>query len=199
MTRSRSRILVLGGTLWIALAAAMPAGSPPADALAKASTNSPTNASTPLAGLVLVDAAGAPYHSASGGAGTLVGIWASWCPSCREDLPALIRLGHELRDRDVRLLLVSVDRVPERGARHLASLGYRGEAAYDPAASSVRRLGIQGIPTVLLLDGAGRERERITGSGAEIMTRLKTKAIELAAGPRRGKSDGGRDGDSHGD
>ena len=88
----------------------------------------------------------------------------------------MIALGRELEREGGRLLLVSVDRMPEKGVRHLAAIGYAGEAAYDPGAQSVRRLGIQGIPTVLVLDRSGRERDRVVGSGAGICARLRASA-----------------------
>ncbi|HZZ85362.1 MAG TPA: TlpA disulfide reductase family protein [Anaeromyxobacteraceae bacterium] len=43
---------------------------------------------------------------------TLVHFWATWCPPCREELPALVRLGRELEARypgKFKLLAISVD------------------------------------------------------------------------------------------
>jgi thiol-disulfide isomerase/thioredoxin len=149
----------------------------------------PVLADSRLGGLNLVDAKGAPYAERSRGQVTLVGLWATWCPSCREDLPALIALGRELEREGGRLLLVSVDRVPEKAVRRLASIGYTGEAAYDPGAQSARRLGIQGIPTVLVLDRSGRERDRFVGAGAEIQARLKASARAVLASAGSPSSD----------
>jgi thiol-disulfide isomerase/thioredoxin len=137
---------------------------------------------SPLAGLALVDRSGAPYSARSSPPPpvTLVGIWATWCPSCRDELPALIAFGRELEREGGRLLLVSVDRTPEKGVRHLAAIGYQGEAAYDPGGKSVGgRLGITGIPTVVVLDRAGRERDRIVGSAPAARARIRASALAV--------------------
>ena len=39
----------------------------------------------------------------------MVNFWASWCEPCRREFPSYLRLARELRDRGVRLILVSVD------------------------------------------------------------------------------------------
>ena len=39
----------------------------------------------------------------------LVNVWASWCMPCREELPALVQLQHELGDQGLKLILVSAD------------------------------------------------------------------------------------------
>jgi thiol-disulfide isomerase/thioredoxin len=39
----------------------------------------------------------------------LLNVWATWCGPCREEFPDLVRVHRELRDRGVRLVLVSTD------------------------------------------------------------------------------------------
>jgi thiol-disulfide isomerase/thioredoxin len=133
-------------------------------------------ASAGLAGLELVDAQGARWTAAEPAApATLVGLWATWCPSCRTELPELVALGKELSESGVRLVLVSVDRTPEKAARYLEAMSYQGDAAYDPGARSSTKLGVEGIPTVLVLDAAGKEQARIVGSGKGTMARIRAE------------------------
>lgn len=40
---------------------------------------------------------------------TLVNIWATWCEPCRDEMPGLVRLRREYRDKDVDVILVSAD------------------------------------------------------------------------------------------
>ncbi len=93
-----------------------------------AAAGTPKVAGGTLAGLTLIDAQGGPYAPAAANDGTvtLVGLWATWCPSCRTELPELIRIGHELQSKGVRLVLVSVDRTPEKAASYLARMNYAG-------------------------------------------------------------------------
>ena len=55
----------------------------------------------------------------------LVNVWATWCQPCREEMPLLLRLRQEYRDRGVELLLVSGDFSTENDAAR-AFLGELG-------------------------------------------------------------------------
>ena len=137
-------------------------------------------ASADLAGLQLIDAQGGRFATTRPAAPvTLVGLWATWCPSCRTELPELIGLGKELAPKGVELVLVSVDRTPEKASRYLQSMTYAGTAAYDPGARSATKLGVEGIPTVLILDASGREQKRVVGSGKDAMTRIRAEVSQL--------------------
>lgn len=39
----------------------------------------------------------------------VINFWATWCKPCVEELPFLVRLGEEYRDKPVRIILVSLD------------------------------------------------------------------------------------------
>ena len=39
----------------------------------------------------------------------LVNVWASWCMPCRDELPALVMLQHQLSAKGLKLILVSAD------------------------------------------------------------------------------------------
>jgi thiol-disulfide isomerase/thioredoxin len=39
----------------------------------------------------------------------LVNIWATWCEPCRQELPDLIRVNRDLKDKNFKLILVSAD------------------------------------------------------------------------------------------
>lgn len=53
---------------------------------------------------------------ASGRKATLVNVWASWCGSCKRELPMLIDLAKALEVEGVGLVLVSVDKPDQRAA-----------------------------------------------------------------------------------
>lgn len=55
----------------------------------------------------------------------LVNVWATWCQPCREEMPLLLRLRQEYRERGVELLLVSGDFPTETDAAR-AFLGELG-------------------------------------------------------------------------
>jgi thioredoxin 2 len=87
-----------------------------------------------------VDEAGFSRHSAHSDIPLLVDVWAPWCGPCRAMAPMFERAAKQLEPK-VRLLKLNADSTP--------------------AASS--RLGISGIPTLLLMQG-GREIARTSGA-----------------------------------
>ncbi len=45
---------------------------------------------------------------------TLVNVWASWCGPCIEELPLLVQLREEFKDRDFELVLYSADKPEDK-------------------------------------------------------------------------------------
>ena len=82
----------------------------------------------------------------------LVNFWATWCPPCVAELPALDNAAKQLDD-DVILLLISVDRGGRQKA--LPFLQDRGITrplmGFDPKAALSREMGVRGLPTSFLL------------------------------------------------
>jgi len=56
---------------------------------------------------------------------TLVHVWASWCPPCREEFPTVLRFREDYAKRGLTLILVSADSPAQKGAvaRFLAANG----------------------------------------------------------------------------
>lgn len=44
-----------------------------------------------------------------GARATLVNVWATWCPPCREEFPTLVQVGEKRRADGLRLVFVSAD------------------------------------------------------------------------------------------
>lgn len=100
----------------------------------------------------------------------LLNIWATWCPPCAAEMPALDRLQTILGGGDFEVLALSID---AGGAglnavrRFFESVGIRHLRVYhDASARASFDLGAIAVPTTLLLDGQGREIGRITGEAA---------------------------------
>jgi peroxiredoxin len=87
----------------------------------------------------------------------LLHFWATWCPPCREELPALQALHAQLAPRGLRVLAVSVDgSAPETVARFAAERGLGFAVLHDPGEEVARRYGVAAYPTSVVIDRAGR-------------------------------------------
>ena len=95
----------------------------------------------------------------------LLNIWATWCVSCRHEMPALDRLQAALGGADFEVVPLSIDRKGFHAvARFYGETGIRDLAIdIDTSGKALRELGAMGLPTTLIIDRAGQEIGRIVG------------------------------------
>ncbi len=84
----------------------------------------------------------------------LLTFWASWCAPCRTELPELERLYGEMVGHGLVVLTVSVDQAPAAAERFVAQTRLR-LPVYRLGLEVLRELGIQAIPTSILIDQEG--------------------------------------------
>ena len=112
----------------------------------------------------------------------LVVAMASWCPSCRKELPLLAELYRRHQEEGVTIVAVSVD---AEGPKAVQSLIDALEIPFPvywvgPAAAAHYRL--IGIPTLIIYDH-GRMVEKIPGSQPLEALEAKIKTLLPDAGP----------------
>ncbi len=95
----------------------------------------------------------------------VLNIWATWCPPCIKEIPALDRLVAAMNGTDVAVVAVSIDRKGVDAVRRVfANLDVRKLAPYnDPSGQALRTVRAMGLPTSLLIDREGREFGRVVG------------------------------------
>ena len=113
----------------------------------------------------------------------LVNVWATWCVPCREEMPTLDSLQAQLGGEQFEVVALSVDHVGisfvekfyrKTGIQHLRQY-------IDPSTLATSTLGIEGVPTTLLIDHDGREIGRLVGTAewdSPAMVDLMTRTIE---------------------
>jgi thiol-disulfide isomerase/thioredoxin len=99
------------------------------------------------------------------GQGVVLNFWATWCPPCVAEMPALDRLHALLAVQRIAVLAASQDRggmaavrpfYERTGLRHLAIW-------FDPRGAAGRAFAIRGLPTTIIIDRAGNELARLEG------------------------------------
>lgn len=93
----------------------------------------------------------------------LMSFFATWCPSCRAEMPALRYLAARLQGTDFVLLLVSYGEAPATVRSMAGDLAFAHGVLLDPRAHFGDRLGVKFLPTHFLI---GRRGELLaTGVG----------------------------------
>jgi len=126
-------------------------------------------ASRPLPVFTFQDADGVEKSMADfAGQGVVINLWATWCPPCVAEMPALERLARSLAAERIAVLPLSSD----RGGRAVVEafyqrVGLTGLGIWlDPRGAAARGLGVRGLPTTIIVDRSGQERARLEGDAA---------------------------------
>lgn len=94
----------------------------------------------------------------------LLNVWATWCPPCREEMPALDRLQAALGGPDFEVVTISIDAEGLPAVRtFFRQVGIVHLRPYVDSQRDAGALAALGIPITLLLDRAGREIGRKQG------------------------------------
>lgn len=126
-------------------------------------------ATGPLPPITFKDAEGESRSPADfAGKGLVINLWATWCPPCVTEMPALDRLAATVAEDNVLVLPLSSD----RGGLNVVQGFYERTGLrtlriwLDPRGAAARALGVRGLPTTVIVDRSGRERARLEGEAA---------------------------------
>jgi len=103
--------------------------------------------------------------SALKGRGVVLNFWATWCAPCVREMPALDRLAAQLKEKGVDVIAVSEDRKalkkvpPFFAANQIQNLA----VYYDDKGNLSRKLGVEGLPTTILISADGQVSSRVLG------------------------------------
>lgn len=142
----------------------------------------------PAAAVVFQDAEGRERDLSSfNGRGLVVNLWATWCPPCVAEMPALDRLAALVAAEGIEVLALSSD----RGGRAVVEGFYTRTGVarlgvwLDPRGAAARGLGVRALPTTVIVDRAGMERARLEGE-AEWDHPAMLAAVRRLVEPARG-------------
>jgi thiol-disulfide isomerase/thioredoxin len=99
------------------------------------------------------------------GLGIVLNFWATWCSPCIKEMPDLIHLKNLLKEDNVTVLALSVDRGgAKKILRFFKNQGLEDlDILVDKKSKLARKSGVRGLPVTILIDAKGLERGRVTG------------------------------------
>jgi thiol-disulfide isomerase/thioredoxin len=167
---SRSRRSLIATAPALAAATLIQAGLPARPAMAAPhGLNRLRENEAALPEISFTNAEGRPHTLADfAGRGLVINLWATWCPPCVAEMPALDRLAAALERENIVVLPLSSDRgglavvQPFYERTGLRRLGIW----LDARGAATRSLGVRGLPTTIIVDRGGRERARLEGDAA---------------------------------
>ena len=85
----------------------------------------------------------------------LVNFWATWCPPCREEMPAMQRLYDRHKARGLVLVAVSLDADPALVPPYVKASKLTFPIALDPKAEVGNKYGVRALPSSFVVDKQG--------------------------------------------
>ena len=93
----------------------------------------------------------------------VINFWATWCPPCRQELPALQSAYQRFRDQGVILLGVDLKENVETIQNFTAQFGLTYPLLLDRDGAVSERYQVRGIPTTVIVDADGVVSARHVG------------------------------------
>jgi len=122
------------------------------------------NDSSPTPDFTLLDSAGKKV-SLKGFRGKLVmrNFWASWCASCREEMPTMERLYQEFKNKGFVILAVNVKDNRKDALAFIKELKLTHPVVFDPDGEIGLLYGAWGLPATYLIGPKGEGLARMWG------------------------------------
>lgn len=108
-----------------------------------------------LPGVTLADARGRPVALQSyRGQPLVINLWATWCPPCRREMPAL--LDAQKRHPNIHFIFVNQGESAQMVGNFASAAGLDlGQALFDPRSELARAIGSSALPTTVFYSAEG--------------------------------------------
>lgn len=93
----------------------------------------------------------------------LVNFWATWCPYCRHEMPAMEAFYRDYKDHGFEIVALSLGESQTEVAAFMAKEGYHFSAAVAEPGVEAAFGGVSRLPTSFIVDRQGVIRHRIAG------------------------------------
>jgi cytochrome c biogenesis protein CcmG, thiol:disulfide interchange protein DsbE len=97
----------------------------------------------------------------------VLNFWASWCPPCKEENPALVRVWERYRSSDVVVIGIVYSDSTEKARAYVASNGVTWPTVQDADGRIAFAYGVRGPPETYFIGTDGIVAGRIIGAVSE--------------------------------
>ncbi len=133
----------------------------------------------PVSAFSLVDTNGKTWRLADlRGRAVMLNFWASWCEPCRAEMPTLQQVADFYGADKLLVLAINFKEPVARALQFTKTTGVTLPVLLDLDGKVARGWGVKVFPTTLMIDPAGRPRQRVTGE----VDWTSTTAEKLIAG-----------------
>jgi cytochrome c biogenesis protein CcmG/thiol:disulfide interchange protein DsbE len=132
----------------------------------------------PAPALVVPELSGDTFDLTSErGSVVIINFWATWCPPCREEMPALDAFYRRYHDKGLVMLGLSADRPHDRSdvAKAMESFSYPAGMMRDAKTNGFGSPAT--VPTTLVVDRDGILRVRMTADEDKVTEDSLAKAV----------------------
>lgn len=88
----------------------------------------------------------------------MLNFWAAWCAPCRKEMPLLEAMYQDLKESDFVLLAINTESEVAEAEALLQELNLTFPILWDKDGAVVKLLGVNAMPTTLVIDGKGELR-----------------------------------------
>ncbi len=109
----------------------------------------------------------------------MLDFWASWCPPCRDEAPALGQVYREYRDRGVEFVGINLWDNTGDAELFLQQQGHEYPNGFDDGGKIAISYGVRGIPEKFFLSAEGRIVRKFSGPvGADRLRQILDSLLE---------------------
>ena len=113
----------------------------------------------------------------------VLNFWATWCPPCRDEMPAMERAWQKTKARDVMLLGINVGEDADTIFEFTGQYPVSFPLLMDRDSTVIKQYPVTGLPTTFVIDSKGQARYRAVGGREWDDPAIIQQLLDLRAAP----------------
>lgn len=114
----------------------------------------------------------------------IVNFWATWCPSCRKEMPSMNRAWDKIRHEGIELIAINVADDRESVESFIKMTGVEFPVLLDTESKTAEAWPVRGLPMTFVVDPEGKLVFRAIGSREWDDDKLLDKVRALRSQPQ---------------